>query len=431
MLRRIIPVVLFITVFISSIFSSSTEDIQSKIRRILDAIPASTEIAILIFNPLTEDTIYSVNHTRSMIPASNTKLFTTATALKIMGRDFPLHTKILMDNNSLTDSIITGNVYIKGLGNSVFSSEDLDSLVSEIAKNGITKITGDVIGDDTYFDDVYTRDDWINDENANVKLPPVSALVVDRNTKYVRKKRRGRWRTYKIHVTNPPKSAAQILKQKLVEMGINVEGVAKTGETPITATLLVQSSVVLNKLIQLINKNSDNFLAECLFKTIGAIASGKQGNSFYSTQAILTFIKDNAIYSENTSIVDGSGISRFDQITVGAIVGLLEIMYFDLKNFPDFYNSLSIAGVDGTLEERFDKAEIPINFRGKTGTLNGVSSLSGYLTTKSGDELIVSIIFEFKRGGSKKYRDAQDKIIEILNDWNEENPEEIDLQGFK
>lgn len=430
MLKRIFPVVLIITVFVSSLFSSSTDDIQSKITEILDAIPASTEIAILIFNPLTEDTIYSVNHTRSMIPASNTKLFTTATALKIMGRDFPFHTKILMDNSALTDSIITGNVYIKGSGNSIFSSEDLDSLVLEIAKNGITKITGDVIGDDTFFDDVYTRDDWIKDENANVKLPPVSALVVDRNTKYVKKKRRGRWRTYKVYVADPPKYAAQLLKQKLVESGIKVEGVAKTGETPHTATPLVQSSVVLNKLIQLINKNSDNFLAECLFKTIGAVASGKQGNSFYSTQAILTFIKDNAIYSENTSIVDGSGISRFDQITVGAIVGLLEIMYFDLKNFLDFYNSLSIAGVDGTLEDRFDKKETSINFRGKTGTLNGVSSLSGYLTTKSGDELIVSMIFEFDRGGSKKYRDAQEQIIEVLNDWNEENPEGIDLQGF-
>ena len=190
MLKRIIPVVLIISVFVSSLFSSSTEDIQSKIRGILDAFPASTEIAILIFNPLTADTIYSVNHKRSMIPASNTKLFTTATALKIMGRDFPLHTKILMDNNALTDSLVTGNIYIKGSGNSVFSSENLDSLVSEIAKSGITKITGDIIGDDGFFDDVYTRDDWIKDENANVKLPPVSALVIDRNTKYTKKKRR-------------------------------------------------------------------------------------------------------------------------------------------------------------------------------------------------------------------------------------------------
>jgi len=208
-----------------------------------------------------------------------------------------------------------------------------------------------------------------------------------------------------------------------------VSGNVVVGETPLSATMLVQSSIVLNDLIKLVNKNSDNFLAECLFKTIGAVASGEQGNSFYSTQAILTFIEDNAIYSEGTAVVDGSGISRYDQITVGAISGLLEKMYFDLKNFSDFYSSLSIAGVDGTLEDRISLKSDTINFRGKTGTLNGVSSLSGYLTTKSGDELIVSIIFEFKSGGSRMHRNAQDDIIRILNDWNEESAEETFLHS--
>jgi D-alanyl-D-alanine carboxypeptidase/D-alanyl-D-alanine-endopeptidase (penicillin-binding protein 4) len=430
MMKRLISILVVLTISNSNLFSSSTEDIQSQIRKVLDALPASTEVGVLIYNPLTEDTIYSVNHTSSMIPASNTKLFTTATALQIMGSDYILHTIILSDNNAINDGILDGNIYIKGMGNSVFTTENLDSLVKMIAKSGLKKITGNVIGDDTFFDDVYTRDDWIKDEKANVKLPPISALVIDRNRKYVRRKKRGRWRTYKVNVNNPPQYSAELIQQKLIQEGIEVIGTAKTGETPPSATVLGQSSVNLRELIQSINKNSDNFLAECLFKTIGAIASGKQGNSFYSTQAILTFIEDNAIYSEGTAVVDGSGISRYDQITVGAIVGLLEKMYFDLKNFPDFYNSLSIAGVDGTLEDRLIKDDGPINFRGKTGTLNGVSSLSGYLTTKSGDELIVSMIFEFTRGGSRKYRNSQDKIIEILNDWNEENPEEINLQGY-
>src|SRR3970282_1572047 len=108
---------------------------------------------------------------------------------------------------------------------------------------------------------------------------------------------------------------------------------------------------------------------------------------FYSTQAILNFIDDNAIYSTGTAVVDGSGISRFDQVTVGAIAGLLEKMYFDLANFEDFYNSLSIAGIDGTLKRRLRGTFADDNFRGKTGTLNGVSSLSGYLTCSGGGDL--------------------------------------------
>jgi serine-type D-Ala-D-Ala carboxypeptidase/endopeptidase (penicillin-binding protein 4) len=429
MIRFISIALLLFSISFSSLYSKSNDEIQSEISKVLDALPASTNVGLLIYNPLLEDTIYSVNHTQSMIPASNTKLFTTATALEIMGSNYILSTQILADDIDFSDSALNGNIYLKGLGNSVFTSSDLDSLVKELQILGIRKITGNVIGDDSFFDDVYTRDDWIKGERANVRLPAISALVLDRNTKKVQKKRRGRWRTYRIYVSDPPEYAATTLREKLVDAGVIVNGNVVVGETPLSATMLVQSSIVLNDLIKLVNKNSDNFLAECLFKTIGAVASGEQGNSFYSTQAILTFIEDNAIYSEGTAVVDGSGISRYDQITVGAISGLLEKMYFDLKNFSDFYSSLSIAGVDGTLEDRISLKSDTINFRGKTGTLNGVSSLSGYLTTKSGDELIVSIIFEFKSGGSRMHRNAQDDIIRILNDWNEESTEETFLHS--
>lgn len=427
MLYRIIFLIIVITV---RSFSSGTKDVQKQISKVLDALASSTKTAILIYNPLTEDTIYSLNPTVSMIPASNTKLFTTAAALEIMGGNYLLSTQILADDTVFTDSTLNGNIYIKGLGNSTFTASDMDSLVQLIYKLGLRKITGNVNGDDTFFDNIYTRDDWIDDEKANVKLPPVSALVIDRNTKYTTRIRRGRRRHYKVFIKDPPLYAAKLLKAKLINAGIQVEGKAIKGETPLTAAVIAQSSIKLLELIKQINKHSDNFLAECLFKTIGAVASGKQGNSFYSTQAILTFIEDNAIYSDGTAVVDGSGISRFDQITVGAIVGLLEKVYFDLKNFPDFYNSLSIAGVDGTLEDRMYDSKNPVNFRGKTGTLNGVSSLSGYMTTKYGDDLIVSILFEFQKGRLRTYRKAQDKIIGIINNWREDSPEEIKLQGY-
>jgi D-alanyl-D-alanine carboxypeptidase/D-alanyl-D-alanine-endopeptidase (penicillin-binding protein 4) len=418
-------------IFVSCFFinADSYDDIKTKINNVLNKLLAGTRIGMLIYNPLTRDTIYSINHTESMIPASNTKLFTTATALEIMGGSYSLSTQILTDDNELTDGKIDGNIYIKGLGNSVFTSEDLTEMANDLYELGIREITGNVIGDDTFFDDVYTRDDWIKDENANVKLAPISALVIDRNKTRVKKKSRGRLRTYTVNVTNPPLFAAEQLLDKIREVDIILGGTAEKGETPLTAQLLLEEKIELRELIKLINKNSNNFLAECLFKTIGAVASSKQGNSFYSTQAILTFIEDNGIYSKGTSIVDGSGISRFDQITTGAIVGLLEIMYFDLKNFDDYYNSLSIAGVDGTLNERMYNTAAENNFRGKTGTLNGVSSLSGYLETAGGDDLIISIIFEFERGRSNTYRSIQDEIIEILAGWKEESPEELLQQG--
>ena len=313
--------------------------------------------------------------------------------------------------------IIDGDLFIKGFGNSVLTSEDIDTMAMALREKGIKKVTGNIIGDDSYFDEVYTRDDWIKDEKANVKLPPISALVVDRNRSIVYRKR-GRYnRRYVGYVNNPPLNAAVILKEKLKSNGIQVNGTAEKGVTPPNTINLAESKILLRDLIRLINKHSDNFLAECLFKTIGAVSSNNQGNSFYSTQAILNFIDDNGIYSKGTAVVDGSGISRFDQITPGAIVGLLEKMYFDLVNFKDFYNSLSIAGVDGTLRHRLNETFAENNFHGKTGTLNGVCSLSGYLTTKRHDDIILSIFFDFKKGSENYYRNIQDDIVKILADW--------------
>ncbi len=414
MFKRTIFVLLF---FVPVLFASSKEEVALRIRQILLNLPSSTHAAVLVFNPLTQDTIFSLNPSESMIPASNTKLFTTATALSELGGDFVLKTSLLTDDSNIGDGIINGNLYIKGYGNSLFSQEDLEKCVTELKQRGIIRITGNIIGDDSYFDDVYTRDDWIKDEVANVKLPPISALVLDRNRKVIYKKRGRRTRRYLVNVQNPPLNAAQILRDELISSGIEVNLDAKEGITPGNANELTNSGIVLKNLLQDINKHSDNFLAECLFKTLGAETSGEQGNAFYSTQAILSFIKDNGIFSDGSSIVDGSGISRFDQITVGALAGVLEKMYFDLAHFDDFYNSLSIAGVDGTLKHRMIGTRAENNFHGKTGTLNGVTSLSGYLTTARGDDLIISIIFEFDNKGARFHRVIQDDIITLLADW--------------
>ena len=404
-------------------YAETPEKILEQIDSIISDIPVSTSTAIVVYNPLTQDTILSINHTEPMIPASNTKLFTSAVALELMGGEYPIATKIMSDDNDFSDGIIEGNIYIKGFGNPTFTSGDLEELVQSLYESGLRTVTGDVVGDDSYFDNVYSRDDWINEERANVKLPPISALVIDRNRTTVSRKRKGRYRTYYVNVENPPLFAAKKLKNTLTSYGIEVNGKSKSGITTDTSKILVESSIKLKDLLKQVNKESDNFFAECLFKIVGAVNSGQQGNSLFSTQAILSYIQDNGIYSEGTQIVDGSGISRFDQVTAGALTGLLEKIYFNINTFDNFYNSLSIAGVDGTLEDRMNGSAAQNNFRGKTGTLNGVSSISGYLTTFDGDDLIICMIFEFKKGGARKYRDMQDRIIEILYNLENKSPE--------
>ncbi len=409
-------------ILLSQSFGTNKNIIRDKIGEVLSKLPSTTNSAILIYNPLTKDTIFQLHHSLSVIPASNTKLFTTAIALSILGGNYPLSTKILTDDKNIKDGIINGNLYIKGYGNSTFTSEDLEKMVIELKRMGIRKILGNIIGDDSYFDEIYTRSDWITDDTQQLKLPPISALVIDRNSRLeqrrIKYKRRGlvRYRVKEVYsqIKNPPLYIANLLRDKLAEEGIKVNKSAIKGITPSGCVVLVESKILLKDLVKRINKRSDNFLAECLFKTIGAVATGKQGNSFYSTQTILKFLKDNGIYSEGTSIVDGSGLSRYDKVTVGAICGLLEKMYFDMKNFDDFYNSLSIAGIDGTLRHRMRGSSAENDFHGKTGTLNGVSSLSGYLKTASGDDLVISMIFDFSSGGTLLHREVENEIIEIL-----------------
>jgi len=427
---KIFAALFFLIFYQFTSLSQVPEKLSEEIDELIAEVPASTNMAILIYNPLTQDTITGINPKQTMIPASNTKLFTTSTSLEIMGGNYLISTIIFADDDNLSDSTINGNIYIKGYGNPTFTTTDLEDLVNQLYQAGLRNITGNVIGDDTYFDDIYSRDDWITDERANVKLPPISAIIIDKNRKTVRKKRRSRYRTYFIDVANPPEFAAKKLKETLVDYGVELRGNAVSGSTPDSAVALTQSSIELRKLMEQINKESNNFYAECLFKTLGAVYSGEQGNSFYSTQAILNFIEDEGIYSERTKIVDGSGISRFDQVTAGALVGLLEKMYFNITQFEDFYNSLSIAGVDGTLEKRMRGTSAENNFRGKTGTLNGVSSISGYVTNADGDDLIVCMMFEFKKGGARKYRDLQDRIIEVLADWKNESPDK-DSSGLQ
>ena len=459
-----IRILLSYLIALTSVFANS--ELQKKIENIVRTIPNSTKASVYILDANTGKSIFEKNSNVSMIPASNTKLFTTAAALNLMGATHEFSTKIFVDSLDTDRGLIKGDLYIKGFGHSTFTTKELDSLVQILKSIGIKNINGNIIADDSYFDDLYIRDDWIIDERANVKLPPVSALVinknqfvitlnsrgkvgsklgysikpdcsfieVDINAKVTRNNRRPRikssqngekikvtvsgglrqrksTRSYVVNIKNPPLYFASLLKEQLQKVGINVLGKTGAGITPPDSRELASVGIELDSLIALINKNSNNYLAECLFKALGAYYSSDQGNSFYATQAVLSSFEDEDIIDDETAVVDGSGISRFNTITSGSIVRLLYKIYNDKNLFEDFYRSLAISGVDGTLKNRplntFNKG----NFHGKTGTLNGVTALSGYLTNRQNHTYIISIIMEYKSKGSGFHKDIEDKIL--------------------
>lgn len=411
-----IKIIITILFFSLQLIASDREQTQQKISNLLSSLSEKTNAGLLVFNPLTQDTIFSLNSFQTMIPASNTKLFTTSVALVSLGGDFKISLKLFTDDSYLKDGIINGNIYLKGFGNATITENDLLLFVKHLQELGIYKITGNIVGDETYFDDAYYRADWIDDEVSTVKLSPISALIIDRNQIITFKKKGRRTKKYVEDIKQPALHAANLLKEKLDNAGINVSGSAIQDITPIETDQIDEISISLREFVSLINKHSDNYLAECLFKIIGAEYSKVEGNSFYATQAILDFLDQNNIYSQGTEIVDGSGISRFDKVTPASVAGVLESMYFNLNSFEDFYNSLSVAGVDGTLRSRLTGSYAENNFHGKTGTLNGVTSLSGYLKTKGNDDLIVSLIFEYQKGSSRLHKNIEDDIIIALSE---------------
>ncbi|MGE5401393.1 MAG: D-alanyl-D-alanine carboxypeptidase/D-alanyl-D-alanine-endopeptidase [Ignavibacteriales bacterium] len=460
-----------ILILLTGIIFPKNDELQRKIEEILRTVPSGTKYGVMIYNPVTKDTLYDRNATETIKPASNEKLFTTGVAFALMGGDYKISTKLFTDDPNLSDGVINGNLYIKGFGNSLFTDRDIDTMVQQLATMGIHNITGRVIGDDTYFDDVYHRKDWILEEISSVVLPPVSAIVINRNkvqfslsasskvggiinssvspycslikvrvnarttrsrstisiSQHFSKdsyefvisgglRRRSHMIWYSAEIENPPLFAAYLLQDRLISSGITVMQHPSAGAAPEKVTEIMARSITLRDLSKIVNKHSDNYLAECLFKTVGAYYSHAQGNSFYATQAVTSFLNNNDINSSGISVVDGSGLSHYNQVTVAAIVELLEKIYLNNKIYPDYFNSLSIAGVDGTLRGRLIGTSAENNFHGKTGTLNGVIALSGYLTLRNNEELIVSIIFEFDKGSPHKYRSLQDRIIKTLVD---------------
>ena len=213
-------IIITVLLFSLQLIASDREEIRQKISNLLSLLSEKTNVGLLIFNPLTQDTIFSLNCFQTMIPASNTKLFTTSVALVSLGGDFKISLKLFTDDSYFKDGVINGNIYLKGFGNATITENDLLLFVKHLQELGINKITGNIVGDESYFDDAYYRADWIDDEVSTVKLSPISALIIDRNQIISFKKKGRRTKKYVADIKQPALHAANLLKEKLDNAGI-------------------------------------------------------------------------------------------------------------------------------------------------------------------------------------------------------------------
>jgi PBP4 family serine-type D-alanyl-D-alanine carboxypeptidase len=168
----------------------------------------------------------------------------------------------------------------------------------------------------------------------------------------------------------------------------------------------------LSAILALLNKPSDNLIAETLLKTLGAELKG-QGSCSAGGEIETEFLKNAGLDIAALRIVDGSGLSRLDGISPGNLVKLLKHMYKH-SDYQVYLDSLPIAGVDGTLRNRMKGTAAERNVRAKSGYVSSVSTLSGYVTTKGGDYLTFSIMMNNHLCKNSAATAVQNRICEYL-----------------
>jgi D-alanyl-D-alanine carboxypeptidase/D-alanyl-D-alanine-endopeptidase (penicillin-binding protein 4) len=461
-----------------AIFRSTSPPVDplERLRYDIDAIlsdsifvPARASIKVVSLE--TGRTLYERDSKLLMRPASNLKLLTSATAIRTLGKDFMFKTIVTADTN-VVNGVLYGNIYLKGFGNPDLKTSDLDSLAKQIKASGINAIVGDVIGDVSFFDDEYWGVGWMWDDepfsdemfitplsvNKNCVIikalpglfagdslrvtidPPTSYVllvnfgktVVDTVTQPLKITRLFKERSNVIvvdgqmSVTSPPEEeqlsvwrpelyATQLFKEALQRAGIFVQGQAKIGLASPSSQEKASHAQRLDSMLINLNKASDNLAAENTLKTIGAVRHGVPGRAQTGISAVNEFLSSLGIDTTTYLMVDGSGVSHYNLLSVEMIVQLLVAVYQRYDLFPLFYESLPIAGVDGTLRGRMKASAAEGNLRAKTGTISGVSSLSGYVRTRDGEMLAFSMMMQNFISSNRLYRDAQDKIGILLS----------------
>jgi serine-type D-Ala-D-Ala carboxypeptidase/endopeptidase (penicillin-binding protein 4) len=365
--------------------AADAASLRSKLAK--DMRPAGAFSGAYVYNATAGRAVFRWNARRARILASNTKLFTTSASLARFGRGGTLGTEVLGTGGVGVDGVWHGNVYLRGGGDPTFGSRSfvgrnygsgatVEGLADGLQAAGIKRVDGRVYGDESRFDSLQGGPDsgW----RTSIWVGPLSALSFNH----------GLANASGSFQSKPPLYAARRLQSVLTRRGVRVSMSARTGRTPSTATVLASvDSPPMERLIRLTNKPSDNFFAETLLKDLALQASGK-GTTRRGARIAARFAR---AVGSRVQLADGSGLSRADRASPYRVVRLLRAMAAR-ADFDAFYGSLSRAGRDGTLVHRLRRGPAHGRCRAKTGTLTGVSALSGYCRARSGDLYVFSIL---------------------------------------
>ena len=342
--------------------------------------------------------------------ASNTKLFTTATALGRLGPESRIATRVLASGSIDVTGTLHGSLYLQGGGDPTLGAPafydrflggfgtNLFTLASQLHAAGIRAVTGRLYADDTIFDRLRGVAD--SGYATSPYIGPLSGLAF--NSGYSSAGAGS-------FAADPAKAAARALVRSLRKNGVRVaQRVALAAAPAASEQLAVVRSPTVDRIAGATNVPSNNFFAETLLKLLGARFGGA-GTTSAGTGVVEQFA---AAHNSRVHAVDGSGLTRSNRASPAQIVRFLQAMRSDEVG-EDFIHSLAIAGREGTVASRMHGTAAEGRCRTKTGTLTGVSNLSGYCFNRSGKVMIFSILMGGVRSLTLAHRE-QDLIAAAI-----------------
>jgi serine-type D-Ala-D-Ala carboxypeptidase/endopeptidase (penicillin-binding protein 4) len=347
------------------------------------------------FDLQTGQTLFTEHDALSLAPASNEKLVVTYAALAGLGTAFRIETDVL-GRGQQNGTVWQGHLLLVGHGDPTLSSADLAELAAEVRAAGITRVTGAVFGDETFFDARRTAPGWKPWYYVN-ESAPLSALTVDRGTYRGRTSR------------NPALAAALLFRDALRRAGVAVGGAGVGDEHGDEVPLAAVDSPPLAEIVRYMDRHSDNFTAELVLKQLGAVEN-EVGTSAAGSAYARRVLAEAGVPLAGVRLADGSGLSLLDRLTTRALAAILRTAWADPEVRPAFLAALPVAGINGTLSDRMRRPPARGNVLAKTGTTFQASALSGYVRRR----YVFSVLQNGNPISSFWARRAQDRFATAL-----------------
>jgi serine-type D-Ala-D-Ala carboxypeptidase/endopeptidase (penicillin-binding protein 4) len=369
--------------------------LASKLKKI--AAQAGGGTGVWVFDPDAGNgkVVFSDDSGERRILASNTKIFTTATALNRLGPETNLVTRVWAESPAAADGTVDGSLYIVGDGDPTFGDAEVDALAGEIKNAGVKRVTGKVLVDDTVFD--RRRGLGKNPNAPNSYVGPLSGLSFEFGL------------VGPGFSSKPEMDAGLALRQALQNRDVNVGGDVGYGKIPgqlqQTDPIASIGSPTVAELVESTNEPSNNFFAEMLLKRLAADPD-TQGTTKAGTREVRAYARS---LGTRVRAKDGSGIGRKNRASAEQVGKLLAAM-LDEPAADEFYESLPRAGLEGTLSNRMEGTAAEGRCRAKTGTISGVSTLSGYCDL-SGGPVVFSILMNGIGSNYTGARNLQDRMV--------------------